>query len=434
MTIVGANTGVYLGVSSPSYAFAHLETKLCRTGVATKSGISIKDITFTECTFDQNDVGVYLSTNQSLNVSFCVFKGNNNALKLIPTFQSFQSITIRITKSKFLQNYQAIVNDYFLFCHVSNLDISIKESIFENHGGVAFELGGYSCSAPTANIVIETCSFKNSRIALGLGEATFNLSMTNSVISDVSQTWDTLTFRGRYQILLVTNTTFLNTSSVIVNTFPLESVTFQNNKFLSSRGTTCIDVTVGTSTEQLTGEIFLTANEFLNNSVSYVIRVNDLLNINTSLTENILDNPQSSYELYVTTPLKVNNALNAERNYWGGNNRSHVTSRIYDFYDNFQSAIVDIQSIYTDSRRTDLTDTHTWMEWNSSNVFNGGKLTRNETLSANFTNNSCINITASIYIPPNIKLEISGAMTICFLRYVGISAGGNVHVQHVQQI
>jgi len=391
-----------------------------KTALNTPSTV-MNNISLNDCTVQGNIIGIFFNPSGTITVARCTFLNNQYGLYLNQGVNGIGSAIL--LDSVFIGNQiglYAYCNSYYYY----NFTLVITNTLFFNHEyqGIQLQLYNYyGYGSPQIHVYIQKCIFNSSQI--------YWYTLENSIITVqdsifANYTGSAIYASGKAALISVTNTTIME-----INGFGVEialdalltQLLIDDNNFKLINQQACISVAI--QPQSLSdSNISISGNTFVNNTVQNVIALYDQSNGHSKIVENIFENPESTYDLLISSPWKSGYVIEASRNWWGSTDQSYVLSRISDFYLNYKTAEVNLSVIYSNVDLSLEMSTSKWRSWSSVNQTLGGRLDQNVTL--NDTESTTYNISTSIYVPKDIQLVVTGQMILQFLQSRGIVVEG----------
>lgn len=424
--IYGANVGITL--TADNFQLSNIAVRCSQTGLAlTRTGNGTA-VSITSCTFENNQYGMTALLSGNTTILSTTFSRNRQAVTFevaSSTSQLEQKKSLEILESTFTDNEFGLFtssmyyNNYLLLLRFSKNKFSRSQIYVYNYNG-------YCGSALKTEI--DECTFTKGQIYINVCQ-NYSLELNNSKLSETPTT-----LSGNCRSLSIFNNDFSEFSGnpLTVSTYPSEFQRIDNNTFVNNRGSSCISLATENRQDFPTAQISITGNAFKNNSVDSVIYVREGVPSKIQLSGNIFENPSSRYELYQATPWKAGYLLDASRNWWGINDLNVTLSRIYDFYTDFLSAMVEISSIYKEPEMVTEIDTSYSRDWRFDELTVGGRIRQNTSIDLDkVEGTSAVDVISSIFVPRNTELKLSGSKILSFVGSTGILVEGKTMACHV---
>ncbi|KAL3847722.1 hypothetical protein ACJMK2_018618 [Sinanodonta woodiana] len=281
-----SSRGIYLNSDWGRFKLSRSTIYNCYKAIEVRFGSTDVDGTFymENCTIDNNTVGVSVSTDNVYSVNTINLFKNN--------FINNKGLTLDINAP----SYQY----WYVYYNGLKRQIDIGNNYFENNGDIMLKTWNLMNLTFHDNIVKKgnKTSYSNQCMLHALASGSNNISNRQFDIS-------TNVFEENDGECVI----YLDTSDYVVNG------TFFYNKLLS------------------------------NKNMDSVVKINTL---HFNLSQNIFDNPGSTFDLYVTR--QGSDSITAGHNWWGSANPTFISRRIFDFKRDITLLNVNITPILTDQR------------------------------------------------------------------------------------
>lgn len=375
--------------------------------------------------FESNQYGVTVKLSGNTTILSTTFSKNSYALTFevdSPTSRMEQKKSLEIHESTFADNEFGLFattlyySDYLLLLRLSKNKFFWSQIYVYNHAG--------SCDS-VLKAEIDECRFFMGHISIDVCQ-NYSLELNNSKLSETS----TL-LNGNCRSLTIFNNEFskFNGNSLTVSTYPTGFQRICNNTFVDNKGFSCISLTTAYRENLPPGQFLITGNTFKNNSVDSVVYIREGVPSDIQLNGNAFENPSSRYDLYQATPWKAGYLVDASRNWWGISDSDVALSRIYDFYTDFLSAMVEMSSIYKEPEMVSVIDTSSSRDLQFDEPIVGGRLRQNTSIDLHTVGKTyTIDIIGPIYVPPNMELKLIGSKILNFASNAGILVEGKIRL------
>ncbi|XP_046548306.1 uncharacterized protein LOC124258284 [Haliotis rubra] len=223
------------------------------------------------------------------------------------------------------------------------------------------------------------------------------------------------TRRSIHGSIIMTENAFQTRKSIRIQGRHFVAFDISNNIFTGIKGDTGIVIEAE--------DTIIFGNIFTNCSTTSVIHTN---RIGVQIHNNVFQNPQALYDLFVDMDYSENQKLNAIHNFWGSSDRFFVRSRICDFYCDVTKMRVEVDPYFVSEMLSELSsqlDSDIFV-LNSENEI-GGMLNKSVTLQPN----QVLYVNRSVYIPEGTELTISKNTTLVFPYKQGVLVRGILTIQ-----
>ncbi|KAL3847724.1 hypothetical protein ACJMK2_018620 [Sinanodonta woodiana] len=279
-----SSRGIYLNSDWGQFKLSKSTIRNCSKAIEVSFGSSNVAGTFymENCTIDNNTVGVFISAANYYSVN-----------------------TINLFNNKFLNNKGVTLDVnapsyqyWYVYDNGFTRQIDIGNNYFENNGDIMLQ---------TWNLM--NLTFHDNIVKQGNKTSSSNQCMLHALAS--------------------------GSSNITSRQFDISTNVFEGNK------AECV-IYLDTGDYEVNGTFFY--NKLLSNkNKDSVVKINTM---HFKLSQNIFDNPGSTFDLYVTK--QGSNSITAGQNWWGSANPTFVSSRIFDYKRDITLLNVNVTPILTD--------------------------------------------------------------------------------------
>ncbi|XP_046573868.1 uncharacterized protein LOC124281912 isoform X2 [Haliotis rubra] len=349
------------------------------------------------CRFSYNKAhGIYhyFYVGTRTTIKKCMFENNLNTgfAMIIGSYNRQMNITF--DETQFKENGQDGLNMY-IQSSVSDMHIFITNSHFTNNSRHGVVIQGYFSHTRHSEMLLRNNTLEGSQTT------NYNLMYID-------------TSSSKHGSVIMTENAFQTQRGILIQGRNYVAFNISNNIFSGIKGDTGILI-------EADGTV-ISGNIFTNCSTTSVIHTKKIVQIHN----NVFQNPQALYDLFVDVDYSENQKLKASHNFWGSDEKFFVRSRICDFFCDVTKMIVEVDPSFVSEMLSELSSQldSDIFEINSENVI-GGMLNTSVTLQPN----QVLYVNRSVYIPEGTELTINKNNTLVFPYKQGILVRGILTIQ-----